>query len=63
MKFVRAIELHTSADLQPAITLARISIFYEVKSWWYFSLSSFRKHHKINFDDLSPWELGLSLPP
>jgi hypothetical protein len=43
-----------SADLQPAITLAMINIFDEVKNSWYLSLSSFRKHHKTNFDDPSP---------
>jgi hypothetical protein len=45
-----------SADLQPAITLARINIFDEVKSSWYLSLSSFRKYHRINFDYLSLWD-------
>jgi hypothetical protein len=61
MKFVRTIELHISADLQPAITLARINIFDEVKNSWYLLLSSFRKHQKINFDDPSPWDPPL--PP
>jgi hypothetical protein len=58
MKFAHAIELHMSADLQPAIirTLVRINIFDEVKSSWYLPLSPFRKDHKINFDDPSPWD-------
>jgi hypothetical protein len=36
------------------LALAMINIFDEVKNSWYLSLSSFRKHHKINFDDPSP---------
>jgi hypothetical protein len=41
MKFVQPIELHISADLQPAITLARNNIVDKVKCSWCLSLSFF----------------------
>ena len=68
LKFMRAIELLISADLWPAITLARINIFHEVKSSWQISLSSLRKHYKINFHDwpyvgpLAPLKFCILLP-
>ena len=34
LKIARTLELHMGADLQLAITSARINIFHEVKSSW-----------------------------
>ena len=53
MKIARTIELHIGADLWPAITLARIKIFWSDKKQLVGSLPSFQKHHKTYFDGRS----------
>ena len=57
LKFAHAIELHMSASLLPAITLARSNKIF----WWgrmqlIDSLSSVRKDHKNSFHDSPYWD-------
>ena len=50
MKIAHTIELHIGADLWPAITLARIKIFWSDKKHLVGLTLFFQKHHKTYFD-------------